>query len=232
MRDALAEAADPADAVFLQRFFKTGPGQYGEGDVFIGVRVPATRVVVRRFRGLPPAGLDFDEIDELLDSPVHEHRLAGVLLLVARYRKDPQTVFDRYLAAVRRGRVNNWDLVDASSEFIVGEHLFAGDRSLLDELAASGSLWERRVAVLATFQFIKHGDPSTTFALAERLLTDREDLMHKAVGWMLREVGKRVSREQLTGFLDAHAAAMPRTMLSYATEHLDPEERARYRAMR
>ncbi len=232
VRNALSEVADPADAAFLQRFFKTGPGQYGEGDVFIGVRVPATRGVVRRFRELPPQGLDYDELDELLDSPVHEHRLAGALLLVARYKKDPQGVFERYLAAVRRGRINNWDLVDASSEFIVGEHLADRDRALLDELAASGSLWERRVAVLATFQFIKNGDPSTTFALAERLLTDREDLMHKAVGWMLREVGKRVSREQLTGFLDAHAAAMPRTMLSYATEHLEPEVRARYRAMR
>ncbi|HEX7835026.1 MAG TPA: DNA alkylation repair protein, partial [Pseudolysinimonas sp.] len=211
VRAGLAAAADSGDAVFLQRFFKTGPREYGEGDVFIGVRVPATRSVVRRFRGLPPAGLDYDEIDELLDSPVHEHRLAGALLLVARYPKDPDTVFDRYLAAVRRGRINNWDLVDSSSEFIVGEHLRDRDRGLLDELAASGSLWQRRVAVLATFAFIKHGDPSTTFALAERLLTDREDLMHKAVGWMLREVGKRVSREQLAGFLDAHAAAMPRT---------------------
>jgi 3-methyladenine DNA glycosylase AlkD len=227
VREALAQVADPADVVFLQRFFKTGAGQYGEGDVFIGVRVPATRAVVRRFRGL---GLD--QIDLLLDSPVHEHRLAGALLLVAAYEKDPDTVFDRYIAAVRRGRINNWDLVDASSEFIVGEHLLTRDRSLLDRLAASGILWERRVAVLATFQFIKKGDPSTTLALAERLLSDREDLMHKAVGWMLREIGKRVSREALTGFLDAHAAAMPRTMLSYATEHLDPADRARYRAMR
>ena len=232
VRVELAEAADSGDAVFLQRFFKTRPGEYGEGDVFIGVRVPATRAVVKRFRGLPPAGLDYDEIDELLDSQAHEHRLAGALLLVARYKKDPDTVFERYLAAVRRGRLNNWDLVDASAEFIVGEHLRDRDRSLLDALAASGSLWERRVAVLSTFAFIKAGDPSTTLTLAERLLTDREDLMHKAVGWMLREIGKRVSREVLTGFLDVHAAAMPRTMLSYATEHLDPEERARYRAMR
>jgi 3-methyladenine DNA glycosylase AlkD len=232
VREALAEAADSGDAVFLQRFFKTGPGEYGEGDVFIGVRVPATRAVVRRFRGLPPAGLDYDEIDALLDSPVHEHRLAGALLLVARYGKDPDAVFGRYLAAVRRGRLNNWDLVDASAEYIVGEHLQDRDRSLLDELAASGSLWERRVAMLATFAFIKAGDPSTTLALAERLLSDPEDLIHKSTGWMLREVGKRVSREALTGFLDAHAAAMPRTMLSYATEHLSPDERARYRAMR
>jgi 3-methyladenine DNA glycosylase AlkD len=158
--------------------------------------------------------------------------LAAVLLLVAAYRGDPADVVDRYLAAVRRGRVNNWDLVDASSEFIVGPWLLDRDRSPLFELAASDSLWERRVAVLATFEFLKHADASTTLELAEKLLGDREDLMHKAVGWMLRETGKRVSRETLLGFLDAHAAAMPRTMLAYATEHLTPDERARYRAMR
>jgi 3-methyladenine DNA glycosylase AlkD len=227
VRTALAEVADPDDAVFLQRFFKTGPGQYGEGDVFIGVRVPATRTVVRRFRGI-----SLDEIDALLDDPVHEHRLAGLLLLVAAAKKDLAAASDRYLAAVRRGRVNNWDLVDASAEYLVGERLVAGDRALLFELAASPSLWERRVSIIATFAFLKRGDASTTLELAERLLGDREDLMHKAVGWMLREAGKRVDRALLLSFLDAHAAAMPRTALSYATEHFDPEARARYRALR
>lgn len=227
VRAALAELADPADAVALQRFFKTGPGEYGEGDVFLGVRVPATRTVVRRFRGLA-----YDEIDALLDDPVHEHRLAGLLLLVVAAKKDPEVAVDRYLAAVYRGRVNNWDLVDASSEFILGEWLVDRDRALLTRLADSPSLWERRVAMLATFAFLKHGDASTTLDLAERLLADREDLMHKAVGWMLREAGKRVDRGVLLGFLDRHAAAMPRTMLSYATEHLDPELRAHYRAQR
>ena len=227
VRAALAEVADAHDAAALQRFFKTGPGEYGEGDVFLGVRVPATRAVVKRFRGMP-----FDEIDALLDDPVHEHRLAGLLLLVDASRRAPEEAVTRYLAAVRRGRVNNWDLVDTSSEYLLGEWLVDRDRSLLDDLAASPVLWERRVAVLATFAFLKRGDASTTLRLAERLLDDREDLMHKAVGWMLREVGKRVSREALTGFLDAHAARMPRTMLSYATEHLPPEERAAYRALR
>ena len=178
------------------------------------------------------SGCGFDEIDALLDDPVHEHRLAGLLLLVVASRRDPEEAVGRYLAAVRRGRVNNWDLVDSSAEHLLGAWLLERDRSLLDELAASASLWERRVAVLATFAFIKSGDASTTLALAERLLDDRHDLMHKAVGWMLREVGKRVSREELVGFLDAHAARMPRTMLAYATEHLPPEERARYRAVR
>lgn len=227
VRAALADAANPADAAHLQRFFKTGPGEYGEGDVFLGVRVPATRAIVKRFRGLP-----FDEIDALLDSPVHEHRLAGLLLLVDASRRDPEQAVERYLAAIRRGRVNNWDLVDSSAEYLLGAWLYDRDRALLDDLAASADLWERRVAVLATFAFLKRGDASTTLRLAERLLGDREDLMHKAVGWMLREVGKRVSRSALTGFLDEHAARMPRTMLSYATEHLTAEERARYRALR
>jgi 3-methyladenine DNA glycosylase AlkD len=227
VRAALAEVANAADAVFLQRFFKTGPGEYGEGDVFLGVRVPATRAVVKRFRGI-----SFDEIDALLDDEVHEHRLAGLLLLVAASRADAALAVERYLAAVRRGRVDNWDLVDSSSEFLLGAWLVDRDRSVLDDLAASAVLWERRVAVLATFAFIKRGDASTTLELAARLLDDREDLMHKAVGWMLREVGKRVSRDALTGFLDEHAPRMPRTMLSYATEHLSPEERAAYRALR
>jgi 3-methyladenine DNA glycosylase AlkD len=227
VRAALTALADPEAAAGSSRYFKTGEGQYGEGDVFIGVKVPAVRGVVKQFRGLP-----LDEVDSLLDDAEHEHRLAAVLLLVAAYPRAPAGVVDRYLAAVRRGRVNNWDLVDASSEFILGPWLLDRDRSLLFELAASTSLWERRVAVLATFEFIKHGDASTTLELAEGLLGDREDLMQKAVGWMLREVGKRVSRDALLGFLDAHAAAMPRTILSYATEHLAPEERALYRAMR
>ncbi|MBF6437117.1 DNA alkylation repair protein [Nocardia cyriacigeorgica] len=237
VRAALAEHADPADAVHLQRFFKTGPGEYGEGDVFIGVRVPATRTVAKRF-----AALALTEIDELLDSPVHEERLAGLIILNTRFERasKPRT-FDEaaraemvrfYLDAVRRGRVNNWDLVDVSAERIVGPWLLDKPRELLFELADSDSLWERRVALLSTFAFIKAGDASTTFALSERLLTDRHDLIQKALGWMLREVGKRVDRQLLIDFLDRHAAEMGRTALSYATEHLDPESRARYRAMR
>jgi len=225
---------DPADAAFLQRFFKTGPGQYGEGDVFAGVRVPATRAVVRRFTGMPPT-----EVALALDSPVHEHRLAALLVMVRQFAAADapgrRALHEAYLVAVRGGRVNNWDLVDSSAEFLVGEYLLdgpGGDDPLLDALAASPALWERRVAVLATFAFIKAGDPAPTLRLAARLLTDREDLMHKAVGWMLREVGKRVDRAPLLAFLDAHAARMPRTTLSYATEHLAPADRARYRALR
>ena len=235
--DALAEVADADDAVFLQRFFKTGSGQYGEGDVFIGVRVPATRAVAKRFADLP-----LDEIGVLLDSDVHEYRLAGLVILNRLFERasGPKTrddeqrarLADFYLAAVRRGRVNNWDLVDGSAEFVLGEYLVDRPRDLLFELAASDVLWERRVAVLSSFAFIKREDASTTLLLAERLLDDREDLMQKAVGWMLREIGKRVDPALLLRFLDAHAPAMPRTMLSYATEHLTPEQRAAYRAAR
>ncbi|MGW4740167.1 DNA alkylation repair protein [Nocardia xishanensis] len=237
VRQALAEVADAADAIHLQRFFKTGPGEYGEGDVFIGVRVPTTRAIAKRF-----AALDLPEIDELLDSAVHEERLAGLVILNVRFAKaaKPRTLdlaaqekmVRLYLDAVRRGRVNNWDLVDVSAENVLGPWLLDRPRDLLFELAAADSLWERRVALLTTFAFIKAGDPSTTFQLCEQLLTDRRDLIQKAVGWMLREVGKRVERAMLTGFLDEHAPRMGRTALSYATEHLEAAERGAYRAAR
>ncbi|MET7771472.1 DNA alkylation repair protein [Nocardia sp. NPDC005366] len=232
---ALAAVADPAAAIALRRFFKTGIGEYGEGDVFIGVRVPATRAVAKKFAALP-----LGEIDTLLDSVVHEHRLAALVILNARFAKaagprtldiDAQERMVRlYLDAVHRGRVNNWDLVDVSAENILGPWLLDRPRDLLFELARSDSLWERRVALLSTFAFIKAGDATTTFALGEQLLTDRRDLIQKALGWMLREVGKRIDRDLLTGFLDSHAAVMGRTALSYATEHLDPAQRAAYRA--
>ncbi|MCU1640634.1 MAG: hypothetical protein JWN03_909 [Nocardia sp.] len=233
----LLKVADAADAVHLQRFFKTGPGEYGAGDVFIGVRVPKTRAVVKPFAGLP-----LSEIDVLLDSAVHEHRLAGLVILngeMARAMRKrgadiarQQRIVELYLAAVRRGRVNNWDLVDASAEFIVGPWLLERPRELLFELAEQESLWQRRVALLSSFAFIKAGEAGTTIELCERLLADQRDLIQKAVGWMLREIGKRVDRAILTGFLDAHAAAMGRTALSYATEHLLADQRAHYRSLR
>jgi 3-methyladenine DNA glycosylase AlkD len=234
VRAALAAVADPERAIGAARFFKNGPGQYGEGDVFIGVTVPATRAVVKRFAGLP-----LREIDVLLGSEVHEHRLAGLLILVAQCeRVSAARALDHaerarlagfYLDAVRRGRVNNWDLVDTSAPILLGRYLVDQPRDVLFELACSDVLWERRVAIIATYGLILAGDPSTTLELAARLLDDREDLMHKAVGWMLREVGKRVDRTLLIRFLDENAGRMPRTALSYATEHLAPEVRAHYR---
>ncbi|MFZ2176745.1 MAG: DNA alkylation repair protein [Rhodococcus sp. (in: high G+C Gram-positive bacteria)] len=235
VKQALANLADDRDAANLARFFKTGPGEYGEGDVFIGVRVPGTRIVVRRH-----SDLDLSEVGVLLDSPVHEHRLAGLLVLVAQFERSAgagdealcEKIADFYLDLVMRGRVNNWDLVDASADHILGEWLCDRPRDVLFALAADGDLWRRRVSLLSTFAFLRRGDASTTLEVAERVLADRRDLIQKAAGWMLREVGKRVDRDLLTGFLDRHAAEMGRTALSYACEHLTAEDRARYRARR
>jgi 3-methyladenine DNA glycosylase AlkD len=236
VRAALEAVADPKRAAGAARYFQTGPGQYAEGDQFLGVTVPETRAVVKRFPALPVG-----EIDLLLTDPVHEHRLAGLLILVAQFarasaprtRNEPErrALAEFYLAQVRAGRVNNWDLVDTSAPGILGEYLFDRPRGLLYELAASDILWQRRVAVIATQAFISRGDASTTLDLAARLLDDPEPLMHKAVGWMLREVGARVDRALLIRFLDEHAGRMPRTMLSYATEHLAPDLRTHYRAL-
>ena len=237
---ALDAVGDPEDAAFLQRYFKTGPGEYGEGDVFIGVRVPVVRALVRQARSMP-----VDQACELLGSDVHEHRLAALLVLVDRFTaasrdrtRDEGLRADlhaRYLTAVARGQVNNWDLVDSSAEVLVGAWLLgppAQPRDELDRLAGSPLLWERRVSAIATFAFIRAGRSEPSLHVAELLLDDPEPLIHKASGWMLREVGKRVAREALTDFLSAHAARMPRTMLSYATEHLTAEERSAFRALR
>lgn len=223
LRRDLRAAADPADAASLRRFFRTGPGDYGEGDRFLGIRVPALRRRVRAWRGLP-----HDQVLELLRSEWHEERLLALLLLVEQYRRGTpeqrERIFAAYLASTRW--INNWDLVDSSAPQIVGAHLEGGDRSRLDRLAGSERLWERRIAVLATFHFIRRGEHGPTLRLAERLLGDRHDLIHKAVGWMLREVGRR-ELPALEAFLQRHQAAMPRTMLRYAIEKL-PEARRQW----
>lgn len=227
LRAELVALGDPERAAAAARYFQVRPGGYGEGDEFLGVRVPDVRATVRRHRDL-----GFDQIEDLLDDPAHEVRLAGVLLLVARARREPDEAMTRYLDALHRGRVNNWDLVDSSARDVLGAPLRDGDRTLLDRLALSDLVWERRAAVIATFAYLADGDATTTLALAARLLDDPHPLMHKAVGWALREVGARVDRATLLAFLDEHAATMPRVALSYATEHLDAAVRAHYRAMR
>jgi 3-methyladenine DNA glycosylase AlkD len=232
VRAALDALADPARAAGMARYFKTGPGEYGAGDVFAGLRVPDVRRVVRAHRELP-----LDQVEALLGDAVHEHRLAAVLLLADRYGRAARRRDDIGCAAVvaiylgNTDRINNWDLVDASAEFVVGPHFRAqgtAGRAVRLRLAGSDSLWERRIAVLATFHDIKAGDSGPALEVAAVLLADREDLIHKATGWMLREVGKRVDRADLLGFLDEHATVMPRTMLRYAIEHLDPHTRAHY----
>ena len=227
---ALAAVANRDDAVQLQRFFKTGKGQYGAGDRFVGVRVPATRRIAKDFIDLSPG-----DLNDLLDSDFHEHRFAALVILVAQFAAaddaERERIADFYIAAMRRGRINNWDLVDSSAEYILGEYLYEKPRDLLARLARSGIVWKRRIAILSTFAFIKRGDASTTLELAEVLLNDKHDLIQKAVGWMLREAGKRVDRAVLIGFLDANAARMPRVTLSYATEHLDHATRVYYRSL-
>jgi 3-methyladenine DNA glycosylase AlkD len=224
-RDLRAEA-DADDAVNLQRFFKTGPGQYGEGDRFLGVRVPVLRRLARAYRALPT-----DDALVLLQSKWHEERLLGLLLLVGIYRRgqdpDKQAVYDGYLARTRH--INNWDLVDASAEHIVGPHVGPEKLDVLERLANSSDLWERRIAMLATFHWIKQGQFASALRIATMLLSDRHDLILKAVGWMLREIGKR-DRAVEVAFLREYHGKMPRTALRYAIEHFPERERRRYLA--
>lgn len=224
---ALQKLASPEVAATSARFFKTGPGEYGEGDQFIGVRVPAVRKVAREFKDL-----SFLELEILLKSPMHEERLLALLILVLRVDRatteQRQEIFEFYMA--NRGQVNNWDLVDSSAPAIVGGYYRDRSRKPLQKLARSSSLWERRIAIIATQHFIRLNDHADTLALCRLLLQDKEDLIHKATGWMLREVGAR-DRAALEGFLQEHAAVMPRTMLRYAIEHLTSEERQSYLAL-
>ena len=223
VRAALRALQDPARALSSACFFKTGKGQYGEGDSFLGVTVPAQRAVARAHRGLP-----LPEIEALLASAMHEDRLTALLILVDAYARGDedakQACFDLYLHNL--ARVNSWDLVDTSAHLIVGAYLATRDRRILRKLARSTTLWERRVAMIATLAFIRAGESKDAFEIATLLLGDEQDLMHKAVGWMLREVGKHVGEEPLRGFLKEHAAAMPRTALRYAIERFPAEERA------
>lgn len=226
----LKAAANPKQAVILQRFFKTGPGQYGAGDIFLGLKVPETRAIVKQYRGLPLTDIKF-----LLANRFHEFRLAGVLLLVDAYEqannlKDKTAIFRFYLAGAKQGRINNWDLVDLSAPNIVGSYLLENNlgTAVLEKLAASPNLWERRIAIVSTHAFIRVGRSLEACRLARKLLGDQEDLIHKAVGWMLREVGKRTKEEELIKFLDKETVRMPRTALRYAIERLRPEQRAYY----
>jgi 3-methyladenine DNA glycosylase AlkD len=222
----LAAAADPARAKSSVWFFKTGKGEYGEGDRFLGITVPTLRKIALRYRTLP-----FTGIERLLHSKIHEYRSVALEILVAQYesggKSERQVIFDFYLR--NTAWVNNWDLVDASARDIVGAHLHTRSRALLRRLARSESLWERRIAIVATFSFIKAGEIEETFRIAEMLLADKHDLIHKAVGWALRETGK-VSRSQLLSFLRVHYDALPRTALRYAIERFSPEERKRFLA--
>ena len=225
IKQQLFTFGNPEKAAHSKRFFKTGKGQYGEGDRFIGCTVPETRSVARVHYHTP-----FTELKKLLSDELHECRLCALMILVAQFQKADELkrseIVDFYLG--HTSRINNWDLVDYSSYQIIGEWLKnKEDRSLLYTLAQSNLLWEQRIAMVATMAFIRNNDFADTLHLSEFFLTHSHDLMHKACGWMLRETGKR-NEAVLTDFLDRHYRLMPRTMLRYAIERLSPEQKAQY----
>jgi 3-methyladenine DNA glycosylase AlkD len=225
----LRAAATPDKATVLARFFKTGPGQYGDGDRFLGVTVPEQRGIAKQARDLP-----FTEVEKLVGSPYHEARLTGFLVLTYAFERADEAgrreihVF----TLAQRAAMNNWDLVDVIAPVIIGGWLLErpADRKLLRKYAKSPDLWERRIAIVSTLAFIRAGDFADTLAISETLLGDRHDLIHKATGWMLREVGKR-DVDVLRGFLEEHAARMPRTALRYAIERLPEAERRAWLAV-
>ncbi len=216
----------PEQAKGYLRYFKTGAGEYAEGDIFMGVRMGQVFELAKEYMNMPPA-----EIEKLLESPIHEVRTGGCSIMgkSAAHKKTPasrkQELFDLYLR--RHDRINNWDLVDLAAQYVIGGYLSDKPRTILYKLAGSKNLWERRTAIVSTSAFIRKGDLTDAFKIAELLLSDDQDLIHKATGWMLRAAGTH-DRPQLIAFLDEHAATMPRTLLRYAIEHLDKEQRTYY----
>jgi len=213
-----------------QRYFKSGEGEYAEADKFMGVRMGQVFSLAKEFIEMPP-----NEIEKLLDSQIHEARVGAVSIMdwQARQKKTPEArrkvLFDLYLR--RHDRINNWDLVDRSAPYVVGGYLFDKPRDVLYKLARSKNVWERRTAIVSTYYFVRQGDVADTFKIAEMLLNDNHDLIHKATGGWLREAGKK-DRQRLLRFLDKYAATMPRTALRYAIEHLDPKQRAHYLSLK
>lgn len=212
----------------LQKFFQTAPGQYGEGDVFLGLTVPQVRSIAREYKGI-----SLREIEVLIQSKFHEVRLCGLVILTLQYkatkeRKEKKKLFDLYMKAMTAGYINNWDLVDVTAP-IIGEFLIETEDPyiLLNKLAKSKSLWQRRVSIVFTFAFIRSGDIEPTFLMAEQLLGDKHDLIHKAVGWALREAGK-LNGKELRSFLSKHSHEMPRTMLRYSIEKFPERERKQW----
>jgi len=223
LREKLEEQSNPKKAKLLQRFFKTGKGEYGEGDVFLGISVPETRKIAKEF-----CNIKLEEIQNSLNSEIHEERLAALLVLIEKMKKsdEKEKIFNLYLKNAKNNRINNWDLVDLSAPRIVGGFLLDKDRKILYGLV-KGNLWERRISALACFAFIKEKDFSDALKISEILLKDKHDLMHKAVGWMLREIGKR-DKQELEKFLKKNYKIMPRTMLRYSIEKFSDKERKAY----
>jgi 3-methyladenine DNA glycosylase AlkD len=219
LKKELRASADPERARNLAWFFKTGEGQYGHGDRFIGLTVPTTRRIAHRYIQLP-----LTDVAKLLASSIHEHRFAALEILVAQYERGDEAVFNFYLKHTKF--VNNWDLVDTSAPYIVGRHLLTRPRKILYRLVKSRNIWERRIAIVSTQTLIRAGEIEDTFAISKLLLGDDHDLIHKAVGWMLREAGKQ-STPALVRFLKQNYSALPRTTLRYAIERFPPSQRKR-----
>jgi len=220
----LEKLKNPSKAKILSRFFKTNKGEYGEGDIFLGIVVPLQRQVAKKF-----SGLSLTNLKELLISKIHEHRLTSLFILVDNYQKASNTekedIVQYYLKHAKY--INNWDLVDLSAPKIIGEYLLDKDRKILFKFAKSKNLWQKRIAMLATYTFIKNGEFNDALKLAEILIGDSHDLIHKAVGWMLREIGKKDQKTE-EKFLIKHYRKMPRTMLRYSIEKFSLEKRSFY----
>jgi hypothetical protein len=220
----------PDELKKIQRYFKSGEGEYGDGDEFIGVRMGQVFALAKEFIDMPP-----EQIEKLLESPIHEVRAGAVSIMdwQARNKKTPETrrkeLFDLYIR--RHDRINNWDLVDRSAPYVVGGYLFDKPRGILYKLARSKNIWERRTAIVSTYYFVRKGEVADTFKIAEMLLNDDQDLIHKATGGWLREAGKK-DRQRLLGFLDKHATTMPRTALRYAIERLEKKQRDHYLSLK
>lgn len=224
VKDTLVAMAQPERAIALTRFFKTGPGQYGEGDQFLGLSMPQQRVVVNQY-----ADLSLQDVEKLVQDPIHECRMVGLLIWVKQSSQatlaQQEIIRERYLA--NRRYINNWDLVDVTCTHILGKYAIKNDRSFLYELASEANLWSQRIAIVSTLSLIQVEQFSDTFAIAEQLLPHKHDLIHKAIGWMLREVGKHNS-DALEEFLHDNVIRMPRTALRYAIERFEPSRRAYY----
>lgn len=226
--EELNKSSDKQQAENLQRFFKTGKGEYAEGDVFLGIKVPVQRQICKKYYGL-----SLENIQELLDSKIHEHRLCGLVILINKYKKSKKNpvekirIFEFYLKNASENKINNWDLVDLSAPKLVGEFLLKEDRSILRTLAKSNNIWERRIAIVSTMPFIKNRAFGESLVISDILINDEHDLIHKAVGWMLREIGKK-NADVLEIFLSTRYKQMPRTMLRYAIEKFPEEKRKKY----
>ncbi len=227
LRKEIEKNKNSNKADFLKKYFKTGKGEYAEGDVFYGLTVPISRNIAKEFNQLP-----LSELAIAIKSKIHEERLISLLILVDKYQKttdenEKKSIFDFYIDNIQH--INNWDLIDSSADKIVGDYLKDNDKNVLINLANSKSIWKKRIAIISTFYFIKfQKDEKITFQIAELLVNDKHDLIHKAVGWMLREVGKRISIEKEEKFLKKHYQSMPRTMLRYAIEHFPQNLRNYY----